>query len=123
MHGEKNFPFRKQRSSLDVGLEDGLEDAGYLALLDRYLAEVFDVSKADVCFYQAGVDALAEDSLGRLALTHEGLAARDAYVMETARAKGLPLVLTMGGGYAKPIERSVEAHARTYVEARRIFGS
>lgn len=121
MHGARNYPFRKQRSSLDVELPDGCEDAEYLGLLARHLPEVLDASRADLVLYQGGVDPLAQDSLGRLLLTHEGLRARDRMVLEAARDRGIPVVLTLGGGYAKPVEASVEAHCGTYREASAIF--
>jgi acetoin utilization deacetylase AcuC-like enzyme len=121
MHGARNYPFRKQRSSLDVELPDGCEDAEYLALLARHLPQVLDAARADVVLYQGGVDPLAQDALGRLRLTHEGLRARDRMVLEAARDRGIPVVLTLGGGYAKPVEASVEAHCGTYREANAIF--
>jgi len=122
MHGARNFPFRKQRSSLDVELGDGCEDAEYLALLQRHLPTVLDAARADILFYQGGVDPLAEDALGRLRLTHAGLRARDRMVLTAARDRGIPVVLTLGGGYARPVEASVEAHCGTYREARAVFG-
>ncbi|HEX9573775.1 MAG TPA: histone deacetylase, partial [Myxococcales bacterium] len=121
MHGARNFPFRKQRSSLDVELADGCEDGEYLALLARHLPAVLDAARADVLFYQGGVDPLAQDALGRLRLTHEGLRARDRLVLTAARDRGIPAVLTLGGGYAKPLEASVEAHCATYREAKAVF--
>ena len=121
MHGARNYPFRKQRSSLDVELPDGCEDAEYLALLARHLPEVLDAARADLLLYQGGVDPLAGDALGRLRLTHQGLRARDRLVLAAARDRGLPLVLTLGGGYGRPIEASVEAHCGTYREAAALF--
>jgi len=121
MHGARNYPFRKQRSSLDVELPDGCEDAEYLALLARHLPVALDAARADVLFYQGGVDPLAEDALGRLRLTHEGLRARDRLVFTEARDRGIPVVLTLGGGYAKPLSASVEAHCGTYREACAVF--
>ena len=122
MHGAKNFPFRKERSSLDVDLPDGCGDAGYLGLLEQHLPRLLEQSKADLLLYQAGVDPLAEDGLGRLDLSLDGLRARDRFVLRLARAHALPIVLTLGGGYAKPISLSVEAHLGTYREARAVFG-
>ena len=121
MHGARNYPFRKQRSSLDVDLSDGCEDAEYLALLARQLPAVLDAARADVLFYQGGVDPLAGDALGRLRLTHRGLRTRDRLVLAAARDRDLPVVLTLGGGYARPIEESVEAHCGTYREAAALF--
>ena len=122
MHGARNYPFRKQPGSLDVDLPDGCEDAEYLAALALHLPQVLDAARADVLFYQGGVDPLAQDALGRLRLTHEGLRARDRMVLTAARDRGLPMVLTLGGGYARPLEASIEAHAGTYREARAVFG-
>jgi acetoin utilization deacetylase AcuC-like enzyme len=122
MHGEKNFPFRKQRSSLDVGLPDGCGDEPYLALLGAHLPAMLEAARPDLLLYQAGVDPLEEDTLGRLHLTHAGLRARDRAVFEAARRAGVPLALTLGGGYAKPLEATVLAHEGTWLEARAVFG-
>jgi acetoin utilization deacetylase AcuC-like enzyme len=119
MHGAKNYPFRKQKSCLDVDLPDGCADRDYLAALERHLPAALE--GAEVVFYQAGVDPLALDALGRLSLTHAGLRARDRMVLEAVRARSIPIVLTLGGGYARPLEASVEAHAGTYREARSVF--
>jgi len=122
MHGEHNFPFRKQRSSLDIGLPDGAGDEVYLDVLARHLPPVLEVARPDLLYYQAGVDPLAEDTLGRLSLTHAGLEARDTFVLEAARRSGVPVVVTLGGGYARPLEATVRAHIGTYRAARRVWG-
>jgi acetoin utilization deacetylase AcuC-like enzyme len=119
MHGAGNFPFRKQRSRMDVELADGAEDAEYLGMLADALPRVFDF-RPEILFYQSGVDALAGDRLGRLALTHEGLIERDRMVIGGAHDRGIPLVITLGGGYADPIERTAEAHANTFRTALEI---
>ncbi|HZH16592.1 MAG TPA: histone deacetylase [Archangium sp.] len=121
IHGEHNFPFRKQRSSRDVGLPDGVDDRAYLDVLATHLPEVLEAAGADLLFYQAGVDPLAEDALGRLSLTHAGMRERDRLVLEAAWHRGLPLVLTLGGGYAKPITATLEAHLGTYETALSVF--
>jgi acetoin utilization deacetylase AcuC-like enzyme len=113
VHCRSNFPFRKQKSKLDVDLPDKVEDDEYLERLDQVLPEVF-ASRPDIIFYQSGVDALYSDALGHLSLTHAGMEERDRRVMRAAREKNIPFVLTMGGGYSKPIELSVQAHANTY---------
>ncbi len=113
MHGANNFPFRKQRSKLDVELPDKTGDEEYLRALDHALPRVWEFDPR-IVFYLSGVDALATDVLGRLSLTPEGLMARDRRVMEQARDGGLPLVVTLGGGYSDPIERTAEAHANTF---------
>ena len=123
VHGAKNFPFRKQRSSLDVDLPDGCADAEYLDALERHLPVALDRARADILFFQAGVDPLEHDTLGRLRLSLAGLRERDRRVVRAARERGIPLVLTLGGGYARPISLSVEAHLGTWREARAAFGA
>ncbi|HLH38747.1 MAG TPA: histone deacetylase [Bryobacteraceae bacterium] len=113
LHGANNFPFRKQRSRIDVELPDRTGDAEYLQALDDALARVWDFSPR-LIFYLSGVDALASDKLGRLALTQEGLKLRDLRVITGARRRQIPLVVTLGGGYSHPIEHTVEAHANTF---------
>jgi acetoin utilization deacetylase AcuC-like enzyme len=113
LHGRNNFPFRKQQSTIDVALADGTGDAEYLAALRGVLPEVFSF-QPEFVFYQAGVDPLKEDTLGKLHLTQAGLGARDRTVFEAAKAHGAPFVITLGGGYANPIELTAAAHAQTY---------
>jgi acetoin utilization deacetylase AcuC-like enzyme len=121
MHGEKNFPFRKVPSTLDIALADGTGDAEYLERLSEALPRVFAFAP-QIVLYQAGVDPLAEDRLGRLSLSAQGLAERDRLVLEGARRSGVPIALALGGGYSEPIELSVRAHVETYRVARRVFG-
>jgi acetoin utilization deacetylase AcuC-like enzyme len=121
LHGGNNFPFRKVPSTVDVELADGTGDAEYLAALETALPAVLTFSP-ELVFYQAGVDPLAEDTLGRLALTHEGLMARDRMVLAACRARGVPVSLSLGGGYARPIGLTVEAYVNTYRVAKAIFG-
>jgi acetoin utilization deacetylase AcuC-like enzyme len=121
LHGRNNFPFRKVPSTLDVELPDGTGDADYLTALELALPGVF-ASAPELIFYQAGVDPLAEDTLGRLSLSHAGLMARDRMVLAACRARGVPVSLSLGGGYAKPIGLSVEAYVNTYRVAKAIFG-
>jgi acetoin utilization deacetylase AcuC-like enzyme len=121
LHGRHNFPFRKQRSRSDVDLADGAGDEEYLRALEPVLPRVFDF-RPELVLYQAGVDALAGDRLGRLALTHEGLRARDRLVFESCRTSGVPVAITLGGGYAEPVSRTAEAHANTFRTAAEVFG-
>ncbi|MFH1570785.1 MAG: histone deacetylase [Gemmatimonadota bacterium] len=111
IHGERNFPFRKERSSRDVALPDGTGDAAYLAALDQHLPQALDEARADLLFYLAGVDPAAGDRYGRLALSRDGLEARDRRVMAAAAARGLPLVLLTAGGYAPTPEATADLHA------------
>jgi acetoin utilization deacetylase AcuC-like enzyme len=120
IHCERNFPFRKQQSTLDFGLPDGIEDEEYLSHLDAVLPQVL-AFQPEIIFYQSGVDGLVTDVLGHLSLTHQGLIARDRKVMEAVRGAGIPLVLTSGGGYSRPIELSAEAHANTYRKALQLY--
>jgi acetoin utilization deacetylase AcuC-like enzyme len=120
LHAKSNFPFRKQRSTIDVELEDGTRDAEYLSALDAALPRVF-AFQPDIVFYQSGVDPLASDTLGRLALTHAGLKERDCRVMAAAHSHSVSIVITLGGGYSRPIELTAEAHANTFRAAGEIF--
>lgn len=120
MHGAKNFPFRKEKSTLDVELADGAGDGAYLAALAEHLPAVW-AFRPDLILYQAGVDPLKEDRLGRMALTHAGLIERDRMVLEGAKARGIPVSIAIGGGYAVPIEASVAAYANTWRAARDAF--
>jgi acetoin utilization deacetylase AcuC-like enzyme len=122
IHCQSNFPFRKKRSRLDVPLPDGVEDAEYLRQLNDVLPAAF-AFKPDIVFYQSGVDPLASDVLGRLALTHQGLIQRDRTVFAFVQGFGAPFVLTSGGGYSRPIALSAEAHASTYRAAWETFRS
>ncbi|MEO6463661.1 MAG: histone deacetylase [Candidatus Eisenbacteria bacterium] len=118
MHGRRNYPLHKETSSLDVELEDGTGDDAYLALLDLHFEPALERHRPDLVLYQAGVDAHEHDRLGRLRLTHAGLAARDARVFAACEARSLPLVLTLGGGYGRPLESTIEAHAQVFRGAR-----
>ncbi len=113
LHGANNFPFHKQQSRIDVALPDGTSDDEYLSRLQAVLPQVAEFRPA-VLLYQSGVDALAGDRLGRLALSHAGLIERDRVVFAFAKAAGLPVVVTLGGGYAEPVSRTAEAHANTF---------
>ncbi|MEM8713319.1 MAG: histone deacetylase [Planctomycetota bacterium] len=120
LHGARNFPARKQVSDLDVPLEDGLGDDAYLAALDRALDEAMERSSPDIVLYQGGVDVLDVDRLGRLSLSADGVFERDLRSLTRFRGEGLPVALTLGGGYADPIDASIEAYAGTYGAAARV---
>lgn len=121
VHGEKNFPFRKVASDLDVALSDGAEDEDYLRALADALPAIWNF-KPDLVLYQAGVDPLLEDKLGRMALTHQGLMKRDEMVLSECKRRGIPVSMAIGGGYANPIEASVTAYANTYRVAKAVWG-
>ncbi len=120
MHGEKNFPFRKVASSLDIALADGTEDAAYLRRLGEGLDAVLGF-RPDLVLYQAGVDPLAQDKLGRLALSYDGLRGRDRLVFQRFARAGVPVSLGIGGGYADPIALSVAAYVNSIAEAKAVY--
>jgi acetoin utilization deacetylase AcuC-like enzyme len=122
MHGAKNYPLFKARSSLDVELPDATTDADYLETLAQHLPSVF-ASSPDIVFYLGGADPYIGDKLGRLALTIEGLRARDELVLSECRARNVGVATTMSGGYASEISDTVEIHCNTIRAARAIFDS
>jgi acetoin utilization deacetylase AcuC-like enzyme len=113
MHGGRNYPFTKVPGSLDIELEDGTEDDEYLGLLDDALPRVLAAARPDLVVYLAGADPPEGDRLGRLRLTFDGLARRDALVIRSCREVGIPIAITIAGGYGRDIETTVEAHVRT----------
>jgi acetoin utilization deacetylase AcuC-like enzyme len=119
LHGEKNFPFRKEVSDLDVTFADGAGDDEYLAALAEHLPRVLDSHRPDVVFYLAGADPYEGDRLGRLKLSIEGLRARDQLVFDTCRERGIPIAIAMSGGYAPDVDAIVTIHCNTIREAVR----
>ncbi len=115
IHAERNYPVRKARSSLDIGLPDGTGDAAYLEALTHGLARLFDIGRPDLVLVQAGVDPHADDRLGRLCLSDAGLLARDAMVREACLSRGVPFAATLGGGYDRDVARLGRRHAATLV--------
>ncbi len=113
MHGGKNYPFHKVPGTLDVELADRTGDEEYLRLLQDSLPRVLAAAAPDLVLYIAGADPHEGDALGRLALTFDGLARRDAYVLGQCREIGVPVAITIGGGYGKRIEDTVAVHAAT----------
>ena len=116
-HGANNFPFRKETSDLDVTFEDGAGDDEYLRALEAHLPAVLDGHRPDLVFYLAGADPYEGDRLGRLRLTIDGLRARDRMVFDACRARALPVVVLMSGGYAPDVDAIVTIHANTIREA------
>jgi acetoin utilization deacetylase AcuC-like enzyme len=117
IHGGRNFPLRKHPGSLDVPLDDGCDDEAYLAALRPAVAQSLDRARADLVLYIAGADPYAGDRLGRLAVSKEGLLARDRFVLAAARGAGLPVAIVCGGGYCPEIESIVDIHAATMLLA------
>ena len=117
LHGEKNFPFRKEASDLDVGLPDGTGDAAYLQALDGALAQLAQRFSPQLVIYLAGADAHEGDRLGRLKLSDRGMQARDERVFDWAWQRRLPLALCMGGGYGHDIATTVQVQMHTFAVA------
>ncbi len=122
LHAEKNFPTRKARSSLDIALPDGTGDGAYLEALAEALPPVLDRFAPQLILLQAGVDPHVDDKLGRLALTDEGLAARDRMVAGEALRRGIPLASTLGGGYGADRKAVAWRHARTILTLSQVIG-
>ncbi len=121
VHGDKNFPFRKEQSDVDVPLPDGVEDDEYLAMLAQKLDEVFDKAKPDFVFYLSGVDVLATDKLGKLSLSPAACQKRDEMVFKKCLAQQLPVQVSMGGGYSPNIKDIVDAHCNTFKVANDLY--
>ncbi len=120
IHGQDNFPFRKKKSDLDIGLPKGTEDQEFLGVLDRALAQLSKVP-FDMVFYQAGVDGLRYDALGLLNLSREGMRQRNERVFEWRRELEVPMLLFMGGGYSDPIDHTVDAFTDLFLGAGREY--
>ena len=121
MHGERNFPFRKEVSDLDIGLDDGVGDDEYLSILSDSLYQVLKKHKPDFVFYLSGVDVLSSDQLGKLAMTKEGCRERDRIVLQCCKDHQLPVQVSMGGGYSPMIRDIVDAHCNTFKTALDLF--
>jgi acetoin utilization deacetylase AcuC-like enzyme len=119
MHGGRNYPFHKVAGDFDIELGDRAGDDVYLALLADALPRVIDAARPDLVVYLAGADPHEHDRLGRLALTFDGLARRDSMVLEQCREVGIPVVVTIAGGYGEPIDDTVQVHVTTAMIAAR----
>lgn len=121
MHGAKNYPLRKEKSDLDIGLPDKTGDEAYLNTLRETLPRLIDEVQPDFLFYLSGVDILETDKLGRLSLSIAGCKERDRFVLESCLKNNIPVAVSMGGGYSERIAYIVEAHANTYRLAQELF--
>lgn len=113
IHGARNFPFRKERSSLDVELPDGAGDDAFLAALEMHVPRILEDHRPELAVYLAGADPWREDRFGRLGMSKEGLAERDLLVLDACRDAGVPVAVAMAGGYARDTEDTVDIHVRT----------
>jgi acetoin utilization deacetylase AcuC-like enzyme len=123
VHGAKNFPFQKEESDLDAPLPDGAGDTEFLATLDRGLKAALEAADADLAIYLAGADPFEGDRLGRLSVTKSGLAERDRIVLQTCRERGIPVAVTMAGGYAREVEDTVDVHFQSIRRAADLLES
>ena len=121
IHGQKNYPFKKEQSDWDIALEDNTGDDIYLNVLNDTLPRLFKKVDPDFVFYLSGVDVVATDRLGRLGMSLEGCKQRDEQVLKFCNKRSLPVQCSMGGGYSKDIKVIVEAHANTYRVAQQVF--
>ena len=122
MHGRNNYPFKKEKSHLDLELKDGTADEEYLRILEDNLPRLLVKLQPDFAFYLSGVDVLATDRFGKLKLSIAGCKKRDAYVFEQLRQENIPCVVAMGGGYSPEVRTIVEAHCNTFRVAKDIYG-
>jgi acetoin utilization deacetylase AcuC-like enzyme len=118
IHQERNYPYPKPPSTIDINLPDGTRDEDYLAMLEKHLHRAFQDFSPQILFYIAGADPYREDQLGGLALTIEGLAQRDALVFDYARRNGVPAAMTLAGGYARHVDDTVRIHVGTVLAMR-----
>ena len=121
MHGEGNYPFKKEQSNLDIPLPKGTDDKTYLSVLKENLPKLIDAVQPDFIFYLSGVDVLESDKLGTLSLTLNGCKKRDEYVLDTCLKLKIPVQCSMGGGYSEDIKIIVEAHANTFRLAQTLY--
>ena len=123
IHGAKNYPFRKERSDLDVALPDGADDGVFLEALEEGLEQALDHARVNLAIFLAGADPFVGDRLGRLSVSKEGLAERDRLVFASCRERGIPVAVTMAGGYAREVSDIVDIHFRTIQRAARLLRS
>lgn len=121
MHGKKNYPFKKEISDWDIGLEDHTDDEQYLNILSETLPRLFEKVNPDFVFYLSGVDVVATDRLGRLGMSVDGCKQRDQMVLQYCHQRSLGVQCSMGGGYSSDIKIIIDAHANTYRSAQRIY--
>ena len=121
MHGDRNYPLRKEVSDLDIPLPDDTGDEFYLTQLEYHLPKMISSFQPDFVFYLSGVDILKSDKLGRLSVSINGCKMRDQFVLETCKKLGLPVAISMGGGYSERLATIIEAHANTFRLAKEIY--
>ena len=120
-HGKKNYPFRKEKSDLDIEFNDNTKDEEYLKILKETIPREIDKFKPDFIFYLSGVDVLENDKLGRLSLSINGCKERDKFILDICKRDSIPIQVSMGGGYSTLLKNIIEAHSNTFRLAQEIF--
>ena len=120
-HGKNNYPFKKEKSDIDIEFENGTDDKFYLKKLKNILPKTIDEFKPEFIFYLSGVDVMENDKLGKLSLSLEGCKERDRYVLELCKKNNIALQISMGGGYSFELKNIIEAHSNTFRLAQEIF--
>jgi acetoin utilization deacetylase AcuC-like enzyme len=120
-HGKKNYPFRKEKSDLDIEFNDNTNDDEYLKVLKETIPKVLYEFKPDFIFYLSGVDVLENDKLGRLSLSINGCKERDRFILDTCYKNSIPVQVSMGGGYSSILKNIIEAHSNTFRLAQEIY--
>jgi len=121
VHGAQNYPLKKEKSDLDIGVPDGIDDTSYLDIIAKTIPEILEKVNPELVFYLSGVDVLGTDKLGRLNLSTDGCKRRDELVMQQCKQREIPIAISMGGGYSLHIKDIVEAHANTFRLAKSIW--
>lgn len=121
IHGQHNYPFRKEKSDLDIGLQDGIGDDEYFEILVNTIPDLIERIKPQFIFYLSGVDVLATDKFGKLKLSLNGCRTRDEFVLSLVHQRNIPCVVAMGGGYSEDTRVIVDAHCNTFRLAKKIF--
>jgi len=120
-HGEKNYPFRKEKSDYDYGFKDGTSDEEYLNKITYEIPRIIESFEPDFIFYLSGVDIIENDKLGRLSVSINGCKQRDKYILNYCKQNKIPLQISMGGGYSPILKDIIEAHSNTFRLAQEIY--
>ncbi|OHX66791.1 histone deacetylase family protein [Flammeovirga pacifica] len=121
MHGKNNYPMHKEKSDLDIPLEDNTTDQEYLSILRKHIGVLFKEFQPEFVFFLSGVDILSTDKLGKLGISIQGCKERDEMVFQSCKSKNIPIVVSMGGGYSPQLNLIIEAHANTFRVANNLY--
>jgi acetoin utilization deacetylase AcuC-like enzyme len=121
IHGKSNYPFKKEKSDLDIALENNTDDLTYLSILRDTLPKLIEAEQPDFIYYLCGVDVISTDKLGKLGMSVEGCKERDRFVLEQCQTRNIPVMCSMGGGYSPDIRTIIDAHANTFRLAQTLY--